>query len=332
MAKRTKKTFITLADIEPREAEWLLKWRIIYGGITLLEGDPNASKSYLAMHLAARVSKGGVIIPGEDKVEQGPVLYCTNEDDPSYTVRPRIEAMGGDLNQIRVQGEYFALDDKGFAKLKAEVREFEPALMVFDTFTAYADGDIYKPNVVRKILGQLNEIAQDTESAVVVVRHLTKMKQEKAIYRGAGTMDIMGAARSALMVGAHPTMEGVKVLAHIKHNLSPKAKSWMYRLSKKNDNDPDEVPTVEWLGETDLEASDLQGSTGEESRKGQLDTAVEFLERELADGPKPTNEVEKKAEKEGIAKRTLDRAREEASVKSRRDGNAWVMALPSKDE
>jgi hypothetical protein len=64
-----------------------------------------------------------------------------------------------------------------------------------------------------------------------------------------------------------------------------------------------------------------------------LDRAIDFLKRELADGEVPAVEVEQAAEDEGIALRTLDRARKELMVSSRRSGFAktgrsW-LSLPT---
>jgi hypothetical protein len=64
-----------------------------------------------------------------------------------------------------------------------------------------------------------------------------------------------------------------------------------------------------------------------------LDRAINFLKQELADGEVPAVEVEQAAEDEGIALRTLDRARKRLMVNSRRTGfgktgRSW-LSLPS---
>jgi hypothetical protein len=64
-----------------------------------------------------------------------------------------------------------------------------------------------------------------------------------------------------------------------------------------------------------------------------LDKAIDFLKQELADGEVAAVEVEEAAKDEGIALRTLDRARKRLMVISRRtgfakSGRSW-LSLPT---
>ena len=91
MAK-PKPTFRPLSRFKPREVEWFWRPYIPAGMITIMEGDPGEGKSFLAMFLAAMVSVGGKL-PDGSQLELGTVLYISAEDDPSYTIRPRVDAM-----------------------------------------------------------------------------------------------------------------------------------------------------------------------------------------------------------------------------------------------
>ena len=67
----------------------------------------------------------------------------------------------------------------------------------------------------------------------------------------------------------------------------------------------------------------------------QLDEATEFLMEILKDGSVPSTEVLKEAEENGIADRTLKRAKNSLGVKSKKitDGNGkslWAWELPQK--
>jgi hypothetical protein len=57
---------------------------------------------------------------------------------------------------------------------------------------------------------------------VVVIRHLNKTTGGPALYRGGGSIGIIGAARIALLVGRDPADEARNVLAAIKTNIGPK--------------------------------------------------------------------------------------------------------------
>ena len=114
-----------LSGYEPKEVHWLWPYLIAYGMINIIEGDPDTGKSYLAMHLTAKLSVGGKL-PDGTKLDRRPVIYCTAEDDCSYTFRPRSDAMGGDADFIFVQAEYDPLDEKGLSRLRSSCEKYKP--------------------------------------------------------------------------------------------------------------------------------------------------------------------------------------------------------------
>jgi RecA-family ATPase len=100
-----------------------------------MEGDPNVGKSYLAMYIAAQVTVGGSM-PGGKRLKPGRVLYLSTEDEPEYTIRPRIEAMGGDVSRVRIlTGKNFPLDEDGIALLRDELKERPARLIVLIHFS-----------------------------------------------------------------------------------------------------------------------------------------------------------------------------------------------------
>jgi RecA-family ATPase len=101
----------TLSKVKPEEIEWLWTPYIPFGMVTIMEGDPGIGKSYLAMHIAAQVTIGGEL-PGPQPLNRGRVLYLSAEDDPAYTIRPRIDAMGGNPRRFRFQASYSTFDDE----------------------------------------------------------------------------------------------------------------------------------------------------------------------------------------------------------------------------
>ena len=64
-------------------------------------GDPGVGKSMLTLDLAARISAGRPWPTGEP-MERRRVLLLSAEDGLADTIRPRIEAAGGDARQITV--------------------------------------------------------------------------------------------------------------------------------------------------------------------------------------------------------------------------------------
>lgn len=317
--------FADLSGVEPKKVKWLMRPLIPYGMVTIMEGDPGVGKSYLAMHIAVQVSIGGSL-PMNEKVRRGRVLYMSAEDDPAYTIRPRIDAMGGDVERIRYMANYLTLDDEGIKKLMAEVRENPPALIIIDPLYAYVPSgqDMYRPNVIRSLLSQLSEVGQYADTAMLIIRHLTKSKRDKAIYQGAGSIDVIGAARSAFLVAKHPDDDTIKVVAHVKHNLSEKGPSWEYRLLEKEGAS---LPIVDWIGPSDLTAEDLLNAS-DGDRASALDEAIDFLREVLKDGPEPAEFVQREAGSKSISARTLDRAKEKVKVITKKPGKKWYWSLP----
>lgn len=321
-----KNRFVDLDSIEPKEVEWFWEPFIPFGMITVMEGDPGIGKSFLAMHIASQVSVGGSL-PGGQKVDRGRVLYLSAEDDAAYTIRPRIDAMGGDPSRIRVQGDFLSLDENGLEALRREVKLKPLDALILDPLFAYvpAGQEIYKPNVIRQLLSFLKDVAEIGNTAIVIIRHLTKAKHDKAIYRGGGSMDVIGAARSAVLICEHPEEPSTVLVVHIKHNIAPRGQTQSYRIVGNEGG----IPTLEWRGPSEITVDDLFNGD-EPKRKSALDEAIEFLRGCLKDGPMPTTMIEKDAAARDISPKTLERARRTLKVKSRRKGRRWHLSLPDR--
>jgi hypothetical protein len=292
--------------------------------LTILEGDPGIGKSYLAMHLAA-VKSAGLELPDGVKVPAGRVLYLTTEDDPSFTLRPRIEAMEGNVSRIRFVQEFLTFDEKGVEKLEQELEEYEHDLVVVDTLYGFvpAGTDTNKGVDIRALLTRVSKVASEHDAAVLLIRHWTKGDRGKAIYRGSGSIDIIAVARSAITIAVHPEEPGQRVIAHSKHNLSLPGISRVFRIVK---HDAGQHPTLEWDGTSNLTADDLQAQIRPEPRPG--DVATRFLIEELSVGPVPAKHLLSKAKTLGISDRTLDRAKKQLRITAQKRGERWIWSLP----
>jgi AAA domain len=124
-----------LADVLPSQVDWLWPGRVALGAVTMLAGDPGLGKSLVTLDMAARVSRGaswpdvGPPSRGEQNNERtapidsaarlaaptvpaSVVLVCA-EDDPSTTIRPRLEALGADCERIRAFNSVEGRDGAG---------------------------------------------------------------------------------------------------------------------------------------------------------------------------------------------------------------------------
>lgn len=337
----------TLLSAVPREhVAWLWPGRIPLAKLTIIDGDPDNGKSVITLDLAARVSTG-TPMPGETRRRDpaGVVLVCA-EDDAADTIVPRLEAVGASLDKIAIVN--LPRDDHGrpvpltlprdLGRIEAAATAIGAALIIIDPITAFLDEFINTANdaSVRRATTPLAALAQRLGTAIILVRHLNKTGDAKAIYRGSGSIAFAGAARSVLLVGEHPEQPGVRVLARVKGNLAnAEIPAYTYRLV------PDELyecVTVAWGEKVQLSAKQLLSGHDSRTDAPARDAAVETIREVLADGPIAAKEFDRLMREAGHAPRTIDRAREEAGVRSKpkRDGTGkllgWELYLPEADQ
>jgi hypothetical protein len=179
----------------------------------------------------------------------------------------------------------------------------------------------------------LAQLAEETGVAVLAVRHLNKQGGKPAMYRGGGSIAMIGTARTAMLVGKDPSDPDVRVLACTKANLGPKPKAWKYQIISKGfslDGGNFDVGTIQWLGVADVDADDLVAESAEKD-KSAVGKAVEFLKALLEKGPVPATEVYALGKKDGHKESTLRRAATLLGVvkKQKHDGKiaGWEWSL-----
>jgi len=321
---------VTFDGVETERVRWLWEGRIPLGMLTLLVGDPGLGKSLLTARLAGWVSKAG-----------GDVLLLSAEDHKAATIRPRLETVGADLArvhalEVRRDGidEGIALPDDG-AELQRIAEAKGARLVVVDPLMAHLPESVnsWRDQSVRRALAPLHRLAEDLQCAVVIVAHLNKAKGADATHRTGGSIAIPAAVRSALLLARdpedpEPEIGAQRVLAHFKCNVAPLAETLTATIETAEVDGGHEAPRLDLVGTSTASAADLLDAPTEEART-ERDEAIEFLEAELAEGPKPTHEVTDAARGQ-IAPRTLTRAKADLGVISTKDGlnGGWRWRLP----
>lgn len=328
-----------LSAVQPEAVRWLWPGRVPAGKLTILDGDPGLGKSTLALDLAARVSRG-LPMPDGSPTTQGAVLLFTAEDGLADTVRPRLDALGADVAQVYAYDGVRREDVAGSVTFPAHVDALAERiaalggqLVIVDPLVCYLHGALNTrvDSDMRQALAPLARVAEQTGAAIVVIRHLNKSAGAAAIYRGGGSIGIIGAARSALLVARDPEDEERRVLAVVKSNLASLAPSLGFALVGSSNG----AARVEWLGESAHLADALLAIPTGATEHGELDEAADFLRAALGDGERTVRDVETEARAAGIAERTLNRARRAVGVSARRVGGVagrgtWVLSLPTK--
>jgi len=300
------------------------------GVLALLDGDPGLGKSTLAAELAARISRG------DGQQPPASVLILSAEDDPARVIRPRLEAAGADLQRILLlesvgEEERPVQLPEDCATLDEIIEREQVALVIIDPLMAFlgrgvnASSDAH----VRRALHRLKRLAEKHQCAILIIRHLTKASHLPALYRGGGSIGILGACRLAWIVGKDPADETARVLAMNKSNLGPPPKSLRYRLEQTGD-----VCRLAWAGECGWSAEEILRPMSEEKVKelSRVEECAKWLGELLANGPMLTMDLELQAALAEFSQTTVKRARNRLGVETGRRGYAWEVWLPAKQD
>jgi hypothetical protein len=106
---------------------------------------------------------------------------------------------------------------------------------------------------VREVFTPLAQIAERTGCAILIIRHLNKGNSANILYRGAGSIGIIAAARIGLLVAHDPGDEQKRVFATVKNNLSKTAANLTFQIAENEHG----VPYIQWLGENQHTTSTL---------------------------------------------------------------------------
>lgn len=333
---------VRLSDVQIERVTWMWQGYIPNNKLVLLEGNPGLGKSTLTCWIAAQVSKGKSFPCGTSNQPKG-VLFISAEDGVADTIKPRVEAAGGDSDAIWcVKGmEYEGVEGitdlsmrSHLEALKAEILAHSVGLVIIDPLMALIgeSKDSHKDQAVRAITTPLAQLAEELQVTILAIRHLNKQGSSQAILRGAGSMGIIGSARQALLVGVDPQDESKRVLAVVKSNLAKKADSLSFELISHPTID---APTIQWNGVSTHNADDLvKPSIGED--RSAIEEAKEFLIETLNRGGKTQKAVVAESRQLGISESTLRRARESLNITFKREqnsstgewGSTWYLPKP----
>src|SRR5438034_7435993 len=111
------------SQIVARPVAWLWPGRLPLGKLAILDGDPGVGKSLVTLDLCARLSTGQPFPDGSLGPGPSSSIVLDGEDNGDDTVRPRLQALGADLERV------FVLDR---ATLDGQPRCFPALIRVLD--------------------------------------------------------------------------------------------------------------------------------------------------------------------------------------------------------
>lgn len=340
----------TMSAVTPERVSWLWPGYLARGKLHLLDGDPGLGKSTVALDLAARLSVGASWPDGQPGAAPARAVILSAEDGLADTIRPRLDAAGADCARIvavtavrtPILTADGVTDDDRLPTLPGDAHRLRDLLhrtgaelLIIDPLMAYLGPDVnaHKDQDVRRALNGLVAALADTSTAAVVIRHMSKAGGANPIYRGGGSIGIIGAARAAFIVAPDPADDGQVVIACSKINIAVAPASLAFRLS-----DAGGCAQVQWADKpVSYTATDLLAAGAETTdERDERDWITEWLIRYLIDnGSEATaGDATKAGEKVGIPARSLRRARARSGCirKEKRDFTGpWIWIYdPSK--
>ena len=323
-----------LASVLPEQVRWLWPGRIPRAKLTVADGDPGLGKSTFTLDIAARVSTGSPMPDGSRSDISGPsgVVLLSAEDGLADTIRPRLDAAGADCSRIVALDGYLTAGTAHSVTLtdidvlRQAIHSVRAVLLIVDPLMAYLPGrsDSHRDQDIRAILSPLAALAEQTGAAIVVVRHLNKASGGAALYRGSGSIGIIGAARSGLLVAQDPDDDSRRILVVTKSNLAAPVPGLAFRLEAYPP-----AMRVRWEGKTDHTAASLLAIPEEPEDRSALDDAMRFLRDVLGVDAKAATDIRTEAKAAGVAERTLFRAKAALRVASQKTpSGTWQWVLP----
>jgi hypothetical protein len=183
---------------------------VIVEGLTILAGKPKLGKSWLMLHAAIAVARGGFTL-GNIHCIEGDVLFCGLEDNQRRLQSRMTKLLGVGPTKWPKRFRYFTLSDDfprlnngGIDWLKEWIDSVpEPRLIVIDTFvTVRAPKKGNQPNYDADYESgkELQKLANERGVAIVIVYHLRKAEADDAYDTVNATLGLTGVVDSVLIL------------------------------------------------------------------------------------------------------------------------------------
>jgi hypothetical protein len=310
-----------VSQLAPRPVAWLWAGRLALGKLAILDGDPGLGKSLVMLDLCARLTSGRPFPDGSPGPGPASAIILNGEDGEEDTLLPRLQALGADLERVfvfhpdgpdageplRIPANLGLLDD-ALAQTRAR-------LVVIDPIVAFLDPGILSSSdqSVRRALLPLARLADRHQCAIQLVRHLNKSGGRRALYRGGGSIGFLAACRSGWLIARDPQDPRRRILAQVKNNLAPAQPSLAFTVEPQ-DGAP---PTLSWMGPCAWTADQLLAEAAAAPPPASpRDRAREFLAALLEKGPHTSRDIWQAAQEQGLAERTLLRAKRQLGIRS----------------
>ena len=319
-------------DVRSEQVLWIWERILPAGELTFAAGLEKLGKSTALLWAAARVTRGD--LPGDLYGRPARVMFLSGEDSNEHVLAPRFDAAGGDPDLVGF------LDPLGPGYTIEMVEAFAPALTVIDPVSMFVTIRGTNENsemMVRQALAPFVRLARTTKMGIAGVRHLRKGPAGDNPYDSMlGSRAWSAAARAVMFFTpnpAHPDRQGGLIFP--RGNLARAGEPIAYQLRSTpvdlDDGTSMEVPvfTIDTLAVNIT----LEEALGPREQATARTEAEVFLADLLAYGRVLADEAYGLADKAGISRRTLERAKKALGVTSEAEGSGptrrWWWVLPT---
>ena len=323
---------VYLADLQPQPVEWLWQHRLAAGTLAMLSGEPGSGKTWVALAIAAALTRGRDPFTGE-KLKPATVLYASAEHAAAQVIQPRFAGLHGDPARLVVLRR--AVSVRSMSSPDSALRNLQDVL--HDALDDALDDALQKTQAHLVILDpwdglsevgldRLSRLAELHRCCILLIRHLAKPTVGRPVHRGRASMECSAALRTEFLVGSSPDAPAQTALLHIKSNLGPLAPPLDYRIG--------EAGNFHWTGLSNLTPEDLLAARPTGAGLPKRKFAAQWLRDYLQPGSQTQCSIEIAAERDGVCITTLRRAKFDIGVRSSKDGKsgAWWWTLPPPED
>jgi len=142
-------------------------------GLSCLAGRPKLGKSWLGLQIAIAVGTGGRVF--DQKIRQGRVLFLAFEDS-ARRLQDRARKQGAtSATQVTLATDWATFGEGGLTRLNDAIIRDGHTMAVIDTFSRAAGmADQRDPAQMTMLIGELQDIAQTQDMAILVIDHHRK--------------------------------------------------------------------------------------------------------------------------------------------------------------
>ncbi|MEI8375064.1 MAG: AAA family ATPase [Planctomycetota bacterium] len=322
---------IRMDTVQPRKVDWLWLNRIPTGKLVSLFGMPGLGKSMVLLDFAARTTVGADWPDGAPGGSPGGVVILSGEDDPEDTLRPRLDAAGADCSLISLVASVTLTDAKTkktaerLVNLQSDLASIEKAILatpncklfILDPINCYLGKcDSHKNAEVRGILGPVAEMCARLGVTCIFLGHLNKSMNGPAMFKAAGSMAFVAAARVAYVIAESQDDPNTRLFLPVKNNLAPNIGGLSFTVVA----DENEQPRVEWDSQPVCTTADEALSHNPQQSRGNVKSDGEWLSAQLANGAVFTDELIANGKAVGISRNRLFKAKDEIGAFARKTG------------